>query len=424
MLLTVPNGTARAWIERKYLPALRRNLSREFSAELQVELVIRKRAQKAERAETEASREERPQASRSGGVRPALSAFFAPLPLNPRYGFENFVEGSNSRFAAAAARAVAADPGAGFNPLFIYGSVGLGKTHLLHAIGLAVQAARPTYRVAYVSAETFTSHFITSLRERRQDEFRRTYRGVDVWLVDDIQFIADKTGTREEFFHTFNELYLTNRQIVMAADRPPRDLRLQEERIRTRLESGLMVEVSAPNLETRVAILEQRARLEGADVPAEVLLRVAQTVTGSVRVMEAALIRILALASLNRCPITGGLAERALGAFVPAEQVAALGAGVVLAAVCRHFQVSQEAVTGPRRDRATAQARQVAMYLLRNLSRLPLTEIGALFGGKTHSTVLYSCEKTASALKADPGLAEQVAQLRRQLGGESTGPRE
>jgi chromosomal replication initiator protein len=409
LVLGVPNATARAWIERKYGSALADSLRQVTGSITALEVVVRK-------SEAPAAGKARSKAPESPvAARPAVTGLFAPLPLNEKYTFENFIVGPSNRFAQAAAAAVAESPGKGYNPLFVYGGVGLGKTHLLQAIGHELLKRNPRARIAYVSGETFTTHFITSLRERREEEFRRAYRSVDIWLLDDIQFIADKTSTKEEFFHTFNELYLTNRQIVLAADRPPRELRLLEDRLRTRLEAGLMAEITAPELETRMAILQRRAELEGAEVPDDVLYYIARAVTDNVRVLEAALIRLLALASLNRCGLSAELAARAVGAFIQEQKAACVSLVAVLRAVCEQFQVTEEELVGPGRERRLSTARQAAMYLLRELGRRPLAEIGEVFGGKTHSTVLYACSRLEQALKDDPAVAAAVAGLRARL---------
>lgn len=405
--LNTPNATAKTWIEKKYARSLATVLTDLRGAETQVHVIARPGAKPGKDG---ARKEKQHQPARP--ARPAPSALFAPLPLNEKYTFENYVVGQSNRFAYAAANAVADSPGRGYNPLFIYGGVGLGKTHLLQAIGHALKLREPNARVAYVSGETFTSHFITSLREHREEEFRRTYRGVDIWLVDDIQFIADKTSTKEEFFHTFNELYLTNRQIVLASDRPPRELRLMEDRLRTRLESGLMVEIGEPDLETRVAILQKRAALEGCEVSPEVLYHIAHSVTNNIRVLEAAFIRMLALASLTRSPVTAELAAKALSAFVQEGRMTNISLLAIRHAVCQHFKVTEADLTSARRDRQTCLARQVAMYLMRQLSRSSLVEIGGMFGGKSHSTVLYACEKLEKDLKADKDLESTVRTLR------------
>ncbi|HEU4753755.1 MAG TPA: chromosomal replication initiator protein DnaA, partial [Armatimonadota bacterium] len=412
--LSVSNATARTWIDKKYGKELARVLTDTRGEETRLEVVVQKGSGRAARP---APSQKAPEPA----ARASASAFFAPIPLNEKYTFDNFVVGQSNRFAHAAATAVAESPGREYNPLFIYGGVGLGKTHLLQAIGHALRAKNPRTRVAYVSGETFTSHFVTSLRERREEEFRRSYRSIDIWLVDDIQFIADKAGTKEEFFHTFNELYLTNRQIVLAADRPPRELRLMEDRLRTRLESGLMMEITPPELETRMAILQKRAELEGAEVPPDVVYQIACTVTANVRILEAALIRMLALASLGRCPITAELAARALGAFVQEGGLASISFLAIQKAVCDHFKITEQELTGPRRDRHTSLARQVAMYLMRELSRKSLSEIGQLFGGKAHSTVLYSCSKLEREMEVDPALGDAVRSLRARVAGNAAG---
>jgi chromosomal replication initiator protein len=409
--IAVPNATSRTWIEKKYAGAIGEAVCAVYGEPVRLELVLQSSTPRPPKAAK--SKPEPPAVP----ARPPVSALFAPIPLNEKYTFENFVVGQSNRFAHAAAAAVAEAPGREYNPLFIYGGVGLGKTHLLQAVGHALLAQNPRMRIAYVSGETFTSHFVTSLREHREEDFRRAYRGVDIWLVDDIQFIADKTSTKEEFFHTFNELYLTNRQIVLASDRPPRELRLMEDRLRTRLESGLMVEIGAPELETRLAILQKRAAMEGVEVEADVLYQIARSVTSNIRVLEAALIRMLALASLNRSAVTHDLASRALAAFVQEGRMATINWVAVRQAVCEHFKVSEEDLVSARRDRQICLARQVAMYLMRELSRKSLSEIGQLFGGKTHSTVLYSCDKLEREMKADAALEASIRGLRAQIAG-------
>jgi chromosomal replication initiator protein len=420
LTLAAPHATARDWIEKKYLRSLGDLLEETRGEPVSVELVVERGPAKVSRRK-EAERSPAPEASpatRPAPPRPPVPAIFAPIPLNEKYTFESFVVGQSNRFAHAAAAAIAAHPGKEYNPLFIYGGVGLGKTHLLHAVGHALQQRNPRTRIAYVSAETFTSHFVTSLREKREEEFRRAYRSVDVWLVDDIQFIADKTSTKEEFFHTFNELYLTNRQIVLASDRPPRELRLMEDRLRTRLEAGLLVEIAAPELETRMAILQQRAEMEGAPLPPEVAYHIARTVTDNVRVLEAALIRLLALSSLTHSPLTPELAARAVGAFVRDAHIVSTSLAAIQKIVCEQFSIEEKELVGLRRDRPTALARQVAMYLMRELTKKSLSEIGQHFGGKAHSTVLYSCAKLEKEMDADSRLQSTVQSLRARLAGE------
>lgn len=432
LTIGAPNGMARDWIDQKYSRILADSVRESSGRDVSVSVVVSedvRGARGAGRGENGAGTSAPGTANDTSAPRasrPAHAATpppgLAPLPLNEKYAFDHFVVGASNRFAHAAAVAVAQRPGQHYNPLFLYGGVGLGKTHLLHAIGQSILRASPGARVAYVSGETFTSHFIAALREGREEAFKRWYRSVDIWLVDDVQFIADKNSTKEEFFHTFNTLYLTNRQIVLASDRPPRELRLMEDRLRSRLESGLMAEVGAPDLETRVAILEKRAAFEGAAVPPDALMAIAVAIEGNVRVLEAALVRVLALASLNRTPITATLAESALEAFAPGGTASGrIGVHQVQKAVCDRFGVPAEALTDGRRDRKSTLARQTAMYLMREVGRSSLTQIGDLFGGRSHSTVLYACQKLEAQMKHDLDLADAIQQLRTRLAGGTKG---
>jgi chromosomal replication initiator protein len=411
LTIGAPNRTHRDWIEKKYAAQLAEFAGQAHGDDVTVHVIVNAEAPASPEPRVAARAAARGSDGSLAERGPASSPHFPPTPLNEKYTFDNFVVGASNRFGHAAAMSVASNPGRAYNPLFIYGGVGLGKTHLLQAIGHQIRTQNPRARVAYISGETFTSHFIASLRESREDEFKRWYRGVDIWLVDDIQFIADKNSTREEFFHTFNALYLTNRQIVLAGDRPPRELRLLEDRLRSRMEAGLMTEIGPPELETRMAILEKRAALEGAALPGDVVLYIAGLVHGNIRVLEAALIRLLALASLNRCDVTADLAASALEAFITEGRASELGVQAIQKAVCDQFGVSEELLRSSRRDRKTSLARQVAMYLMRDLTRTSLTQIGELFGGKTHSTVLYACKKLEAEMKQNAELAEAIRRL-------------
>lgn len=416
LTIGAPNGMARDWIDQKYSRVLAESFREMHGRDVAVNVVVSQveaDPPAARRGTASASHPSITPSSRQAVPPPGM----APLPLNDKYTFDHFVVGPSNRFAHAAAVSVAQRPGRHYNPLFLYGGVGLGKTHLLQAIGQEILRHQPGARVSYVSGETFTSHFIAALREGREEAFKRWYRSVDIWLVDDVQFIADKNSTKEEFFHTFNTLYLTNRQIVLASDRPPRELRLMEDRLRSRLESGLMAEIGAPDLETRVAILQKRAALEGTIVPSDVLLLIAGAVEGNVRVLEAALVRVLALASLNRSPITAELAAGALEAYSSGLNGGRVGVQAVQRAVCDRFGVPAEALTGSRRDRKSTLARQAAMFLMREVGRVSLAQIGDLFGGKSHSTVLYACQKLEARMKQDAELAEAIQQLRARLTG-------
>ncbi|GBC96874.1 Chromosomal replication initiator protein DnaA [bacterium HR16] len=337
--------------------------------------------------------------------------------LNPKYTFENFVVGNSNRLAQAGAMSVARAPGQSYNPLFIYGGAGLGKTHLMHAIGHYVLQTHPRLRVAYLSGETFAQQYITALREHRIDAFRQKYRNVDVWLVDDIQFIAGKEHTKEEFFHTFNTLYQMGRQVVFASDRPPRELHTMDDRLRSRFEAGLIADIAPPEFETRVAILQKRAQIEGIQIPDQVIYHIAQAVEGNVRTLEGVLISIAARASVHGKPITLQLANEVLARhYVDEKQVHAIPSEqAVLQAVCQRFGLSTQDILGDQRSREVLMARQIAMYLLREKAQLPLQQIGQMFG-KNHSTVLHAYNRVKTSLNKDKELTSIIYDLSAVLG--------
>ncbi|WP_425573120.1 chromosomal replication initiator protein DnaA, partial [Nocardioides lentus] len=306
--------------------------------------------------------------------------------LNPKYTFETFVIGSSNRFPHAAAIAVAEAPGRAYNPLLVYGDSGLGKTHLLHAIGHYVRNLYPRIRARYVSSEEFTNEFINSIRENRQDRFQRRYREVDVLLIDDIQFLEGKTQTQEEFFHTFNTLHNANKQIVLTSDRPPKRLEALEDRLRNRFEWGLITDVQAPDLETRIAILRKKGAMDGLAAPADVLEFIASKIQTNIRELEGALIRVTAFANLNRQPVDLTLAEIVLKDLIPEGGEPEITAGTIIAQTCSYFGVSIEDLTGPSRGRHLVQGRQIAMYLCRELTPMSLPQIGREFGKRDHTT--------------------------------------
>jgi|DewCreStandDraft_2_1066082.scaffolds.fasta_scaffold00024_231 chromosomal replication initiator protein len=339
--------------------------------------------------------------------------------LNPRYTFEHFIVGSSNRLAHAAALAVAEHPAGAYNPLFVYGDVGLGKTHLLHAIGHRAAQLHPTVQVLYVSCETFTNDFINSIRTNRMEHFRNKYRTADILLIDDIQFLAGKAETQEEFFHTFNTLHGENRQIVLSSDRPPREIATLEERLRSRFEWGLIADIGRPDFETRVAILRQKAELQRQHVPAAVLEFIAQRVQSNIRELEGSLTRVLAYASLNRLPLTPDTAAKALGDALFGVRRVAVSPKQVLDAVARYYSVTPEALRGKARDRSIVVPRHVAMYLMREDARASLPEIGAEMGGRDHTTAMHGIEKIAAALEHDRTLREQVNAIRAMLAASS-----
>ncbi|MEU0369378.1 chromosomal replication initiator protein DnaA [Streptomyces sp. NPDC006283] len=365
-----------------------------------------------------------PQAQRRGGPSGApgpLGAQPAPAPgpgepharLNPKYLFDTFVIGASNRFAHAAAVAVAEAPAKAYNPLFIYGESGLGKTHLLHAIGHYARSLYPGTRVRYVSSEEFTNEFINSIRDGKGDTFRKRYRDVDILLVDDIQFLASKESTQEEFFHTFNTLHNANKQIVLSSDRPPKQLMTLEDRLRNRFEWGLTTDVQPPELETRIAILRKKAVQEQLNAPPEVLEFIASRISRNIRELEGALIRVTAFASLNRQPVDLGLTEIVLKDLIPGGEDAApeITASAIMAATADYFGLTVEDLCGSSRSRVLVTARQIAMYLCRELTDLSLPKIGAQFGGRDHTTVMHADRKIRALMAERRSIYNQVTEL-------------
>ncbi|KKD09647.1 chromosomal replication initiator protein DnaA [Streptomyces sp. WM6386] len=362
-----------------------------------------------------------PAVSASSGAPSPLAAKPAPAAgpgeptarLNPKYLFDTFVIGASNRFAHAAAVAVAEAPAKAYNPLFIYGESGLGKTHLLHAIGHYARSLYPGTRVRYVSSEEFTNEFINSIRDGKGDSFRKRYREMDILLVDDIQFLADKESTQEEFFHTFNTLHNANKQIVLSSDRPPKQLVTLEDRLRNRFEWGLITDVQPPELETRIAILRKKAVQEQLNAPPEVLEFIASRISRNIRELEGALIRVTAFASLNRQPVDLGLTEIVLKDLIPGGDDGApeITSTAIMSATADYFGLTVEDLCGTSRGRALVTARQIAMYLCRELTDLSLPKIGALFGGRDHTTVMHADRKIRNLMAERRSIYNQVTEL-------------
>jgi chromosomal replication initiator protein len=330
--------------------------------------------------------------------------------LNRRYTFDTFVIGASNRFAHAATLAIAEAPARAYNPLFIWGESGLGKTHLLHAAGNYAQRLFPGMRVKYVSTEEFTNDFINSLRDDRKASFKRSYRDIDVLLVDDIQFIEGKEGIQEEFFHTFNTLHNANKQIVISSDRPPKQLATLEDRLRTRFEWGLITDVQPPELETRIAILRKKAQMDRLDVPGDVLELIASSIERNIRELEGALIRVTAFASLNKTPIDRSLAEIVLRDLIADAGTMQISAAAIMAATAEYFETTIEELRGPGKTRALAQSRQIAMYLCRELTDLSLPKIGQAFG-RDHTTVMYAEKKIRGEMAERREVFDHVKEL-------------
>jgi chromosomal replication initiator protein len=346
----------------------------------------------------------------SSGAEEIPTSYPRSSSLNPRYTFENFVVGPNNRLAHAASQAVAENPATAYNPLFLYGGVGLGKTHLLHAIGNYCQ--EHGQNVLYVSSEEFTNDMISAIRSHTTQAFREKYRSADVLLVDDIQFIAGKESTQEEFFHTFNTLHGQNKQIIVSSDRPPKSLVTLEERLRSRFEWGLTADIQLPDLETRLAILGSKAERLGRTVPAEIMELIARRVQSNIRELEGALNRIVAFGDLSGMALTPQLAEVALADLLP--QRGDVKPAAVVDMVAKTFNLSVERLLSPDRSHDVALPRQIAMYLMRE-TNVSLPQIGQALGGRDHTTVMYACDKVADLLERDDRLRTQVGQIRRQL---------
>jgi chromosomal replication initiator protein len=341
--------------------------------------------------------------------------------LNPRYIFETFVIGASNRFAHAAAVAVAEAPAKAYNPLFIYGDSGLGKTHLLHAIGAYAKELYGGLRVRYVSSEEFTNDFINSIRDDKSAVFQRRYRDLDILLVDDIQFLENKERTQEEFFHTFNTLYNANKQIVVSSDRPPKQLTTLEDRLRSRFEWGLITDIQPPELETRIAILRKKAVQDKLSAPDDVLEYIASKISTNIRELEGALIRVTAFASLNRQPVDMGLAEIVLKDLIPDETAPEITASTIMASTASYFSLSIDDLCGTSRSRVLVNARQIAMYLCRELTDLSLPKIGQTFGGRDHTTVMHADRKVRQMMAERRSIFNQVTELTNRIKQQARG---
>ena len=334
-----------------------------------------------------------------------------PSQLNARYIFDTFVSGASNRFAHAAAFAVAEAPAKAYNPLFIYGDSGLGKTHLLHSIGAYAKELYGNVRVRYVSSEEFTNDFINSIRDDKATAFQRRYRDLDILLVDDIQFLENKERTQEEFFHTFNTLYNANKQIVISSDRPPKQLTTLEDRLRSRFEWGLITDIQPPELETRIAILRKKAAQDKLNAPDDVIEFIASKISTNIRELEGALIRVTAFASLNRQVVDMGLAEIVLKDLIPNEVNSEITAPTIMAQTAAYYSLTIDDLCGTSRSRALVNARQIAMYLCRELTELSLPKIGQTFGGRDHTTVMHADRKIRELMAERRSIYNQVNEL-------------
>lgn len=337
--------------------------------------------------------------------------------LNPRYVFDSFVIGNSNRFAHAASLAVAEAPARAYNPLFIYGGVGLGKTHLMHAIGHYIIRQNPSLRVLYVSSERFTNELINAIKDDKNELFRARYRNIDILLIDDIQFIGGKERTQEEFFHTFNALYEANKQIIMTSDRPPRDMTTLEERLRSRFEWGLTADIQSPDLETRIAILQKKAQLERIIIPNEVMVFIAENIASNIRELEGALNKVIAFSSLTGKEITLDSATEALSEMLAAHSNRVIDCSSIIDAVARYFDLKAADFKSKNRSREVSYPRQIAMYLCRDMTDLSLPKIGVVFGGRDHTTVMHACDKINEERQTNPDTRRTVEELKKNIAG-------
>ena len=337
--------------------------------------------------------------------------------LNPKYTFDTFVRGSGNQFAHAGAVAVAEFPAKRYNPYFIYGGVGLGKTHLMHAIGHYILEQNPKAKVLYVTSEKFTNELINSIRDDKNEEFRNKYRNIDVLLIDDIQFIVGKERTQAEFFHTFNSLYEAQKQIIISSDKAPKEIDTLEERLRSRFEWGLIADIQPPDLETRIAILKKKAQLEKFEVPDDVLNYIADNIVSNIRELEGALNRVVAYASLTNSPMTVELTQECLKQMITNSGPKEITPAIIMKTVSRYFDVNPEHLTGKKRSRDVAFPRQLAMYLCRELTDLSLPKIGQAFGGRDHTTVLHACDKILEEMQNNSEIKRAVTEIKKNILG-------
>ncbi|AJA46141.1 chromosomal replication initiator protein DnaA [Clostridium pasteurianum DSM 525 = ATCC 6013] len=335
--------------------------------------------------------------------------------LNPKYKFDSFVIGNSNRFAHAACLAVAEAPAKAYNPLFIYGGVGLGKTHLMHAIGHYILQNNPKAKVVYVSSEKFTNELINSIKDDKNEEFRTKYRNVDVLLIDDVQFIGGKERTQEEFFHTFNTLHESNKQIILSSDRPPKEIPTLEDRLRSRFEWGLIADIQPPDFETRIAILKKKADVENLNIPNEVMVYIATKIKSNIRELEGALIRIVAFSSLTNKEVSVDLASEALKDIISNKQTRQVTVELIQDIVANYYNLRIEDFKSARRTRNIAYPRQIAMYLCRKLTDMSLPKIGEEFGGRDHTTVIHAYEKISSGLKKDESLKNAINDITKKI---------
>ena len=404
-ILKIGDSFYKAMIEKRYMSLIKNSIKTVTSKEYNV-LIF-----------TDDELKERDNPKKSSETKPVNTAENVGN-LNPRYVFSSFVVGNSNRMAHAASLAVAESPAGAYNPLFLYGGVGLGKTHLMHSIAHYILEHNPDKKVLYASSETFTNELINSIKNNKNEEFRNKYRNIDVLLIDDIQFISQKESTQEEFFHTFNTLHESNKQIIISSDRPPKEIKTLEDRLRSRFEWGLIADIQPPDYETRIAILQKKADTDGLTVPNEVMAFIAKCIVSNIRELEGALTRIVAYASLTNQQITIELAENALKDIFSEKTAIQITPELIQDVVANYYNIRAEDITGSKKPKNIAYPRQIAMYLSRKILDISLPKIGEHFGGRDHSTVIHACTKIEKELEKDPSLQKTIIELEKRIKGQ------
>jgi chromosomal replication initiator protein len=412
----VPSKLAKDWLEDRFSGLIQETLQAVTGSEVDIDFVISPTGHRPQLVNGDGDLVPNGDNGHENGIdAPADAPVITPSELNARFKFSSFVVGHNSQFAHAAAKAVAEAPGDSYNPLFLYGGVGLGKTHLMHAIGHEVHDRFPRKRVVYLTSEQFTNEVISSIATARMGEFRHKYRTVDVLLIDDVQFLAGKDRTKEEFFHTFNALHEINKQIVISSDRPPKEIPTLEDRLRSRFEWGLIADIQSPDFETRLAILHSKLGDNISLVPEDVLSFIAHKVQRNIRELEGALTRVQAFAAVHQRPVDAEEAARLLADIIPAGTRKPINVERIQTLVADYYNVTLDDMKGKRRDKHIVFPRQVAMFLVREETPSSLPAIGKAFGGRDHTTALHSIEKIANELKEDERLRYEVQAIRERL---------
>ena len=396
LIVCVPNNFAREWLESRYAKMITATVFECLGEQVNVQFVIEDTSISHSNVSPSSVQISRNNIQTTEDTLPTM--------MNPKYTFDTFVIGSGNRFAHAASLAVAETPAKSYNPLFLYGGVGLGKTHLMHAIGHFILEHNPSTRVMYISSEKFTNEFINAIRDNRGESFRNKYRSIDILLIDDIQFLAGKEQTQEEFFHTFNALHEEGKQIIISSDRQPKEIPTLEERLRSRFEWGLITDIQPPDLETRIAILRKKAKAENLEIPNEAMVYIANQIDTNIRELEGALIRVVAYSSLVNQDISVHLTAEALKDIIPSSRPRVISIHDIQQQVSEFYGIRLEDFKARKRTRAIAYPRQIAMYLARELTDYSLPKIGEAFGGRDHTTVIHAHDKIVMALKQDQEL--------------------